>query len=304
VNRLEDCIDRYCDYLKDVRHLSEHTLKAYRHDLHLYEQSIAASGRRMDEIRFEDARRFVSRLYKRGYSEKSINRIISAVKGFYNWCINYDIIASSPFSQVKSMKAQKQLPVVLTGDEVEMMINAPEDDTLGIRDKTMFSLLYSTGCRLSEMLQINIDDIDLSSNRILVHGKGRKDRYVFLTRRAAGLLELYLPLRLELLKNLGASLISEQALLVNKRGKRLTPQGVHYIFHTYVRMLGMNKHVTPHTFRHTFATHILDNDAGIRVVQELLGHQNVATTQIYSHVSTKRLKDVYKRSHPHGRRHV
>lgn len=304
MNRLEECIDRYCDYLADVRHLSEHTLKAYRHDLHLYERSIAASGRQMDEIRFEDARRFVSRLYKRGYSEKSINRIISSVKGFYNWCITYDIVASSPFSQVKSMKAQKQLPVVLTGEEIEMMINAPEDDTLGIRDKTMFSLLYSTGCRLSEMLQINIEDIDLSSSRILVHGKGRKDRYVFLTRRASGLLELYLPLRLELLKNLGASLVSQQALLVNKRGKRLTPQGVHYIFHTYVRMLGIDKHVTPHTFRHTFATHILDNDAGIRVVQELLGHQNVATTQIYSHVSTKRLKDVYKRSHPHGRRHV
>jgi tyrosine recombinase XerC len=299
---LKETIGSYCDYMEQVRHLSEHTVKAYRHDLRLYEQFIVTRDIPMDRIQFEDARRFVSRLHKHGYSQKSINRIISAIKSFYSYCITYDIVETSPFSEVKSMKPQKQLPTVLTKDEVELIINAPDDDTLGIRDRTMFSLLYSTGCRLSEMLQIDIDHIELEVGRILVHGKGRRDRFVFLTREAGRLLELYLPLRYELLKSTGISNTNCRALFINKRGKRLTPQGVHYIFHTYVRMLGIDKHVTPHTFRHTFATHILDNDAGIRVVQELLGHQNVSTTQIYSHVSTKRLKDVYKKSHPHGRR--
>ena len=135
---------------------------------------------------------------------------------------------------------------------------------------------------------------------ILVHGKGDKDRFVFLTPSAQEILLLYIPLRNARQQTRTVKPDDKVSLIVNNRGHRLTPQGVHYIFQLYTRKLGIPKKITPHTFRHTFATHILENDAGIRVVQELLGHENVSTTQIYSHVSAGRLKEVYKKSHPHG----
>ncbi|MGM0431958.1 MAG: site-specific tyrosine recombinase/integron integrase [Spirochaetota bacterium] len=299
-----ECKQSFYEYMVHVRYVSAHTVKAYMHDVKLYGSYLQERGIPLEAAVFEDARRFVAKLHRKHYREKSINRIISAIKSFYKYCITYEFINSSPFSDVKSMKQGLHLPSVLTREEVERIIEAPKENVAGFRDRSIFSILYSTGSRLTELLQMDVKDIDLNGGRILVHGKGSRDRFVFLTGRARNNLEMYLPLRAEMMRHLDSSQCDPEALFVNNRGKRLTPQGVHYIFHTYVRMLGIDKHVTPHTFRHTFATHMLDNDAGIRVVQELLGHRNVSTTQLYSHVSTKRLKDVYKKSHPHGRNSI
>ncbi len=299
---LNATIDEFLNYCSDIRNYSKHTISSYSHDLRLFAEYVEAQELIFGELQFEDARRFVAKMKRNSYEESSMNRIISGIKSFYRYCLRFDLLDDNPFSLVKSMKSSRKLPSVLTIEEVSSFIHAPGYDVIGMRDRVIFRVLYSTGCRLSELLTMNIPDLDLQQKRVIVHGKGDKDRFVFLSTNTIKDIELYLPLREQYLISRGLVEASQKPLFINKQGKQLTPQGVHYIFHTYAKKIGIEKHVTPHTFRHTFATHLLDHDAGIRVVQELLGHENISTTQIYSHVSVKRLKDVYKETHPHGRR--
>ncbi len=298
---IDRAIDDYLQYLRSIKNYSVHTLKAYAHDLSLLSAYITDYNLPFDSLSHTEVRRFTAALKRKEYAERSINRIISGIKSFYRYEIRFTGLDRNPFSQVRSMKKQRTLPTVLTIDEVRRILSAPGDDFIGARDRAVFHTLYSTGCRLSEMLSMNTDDVSFTYRKILVHGKGSKDRYVFLTRAAVHDLHLYMSLKQERARKQKLQNTDNAAVFVNKMGKRLTPQGVHYIFHTYVTKLGIEKHVTPHTFRHTFATHLLDHDAGIRVVQELLGHENISTTQIYSHVGAKRLKEVYSKNHPHGR---
>ncbi len=297
---MHELMENYLLYLRDIRKLSSKTIIAYRQDLEKYEQFCIEQSKQITEISYEQARRFFAVLIRSGYSTNSINRILSGIKGFFTFCIRYEYCEINPFSRIKGTGGMKHLPTVLSHEEVTRILEAPESDFPGIRDKVIFELLYSTGCRLSELINMNIDDVRLTEKIILVHGKGDKDRFVFLTPSAQKIVALYIPLKQsrQLPQNVTSDDLS--ALIVNNRGRRLTPQGVHHVFQRYAEKLGIPKKITPHTFRHTFATHILENNAGIRVVQELLGHENVSTTQIYSHVSSSRLKEVYKKSHPHG----
>lgn len=297
----EQAAKQFLQYLRDVRSYSLHTIKAYEHDLHLYGQYLKEAGCEYERVDHIKARGFMASLRSAGYAQGTINRILSAVRRFYRHLLSFDQIQINPFSQVKSTSRDRKLPTVLTIEEVRQFLDACSDDFLGCRDRMIFHLFYSTGCRLSELLGICLTDIDFESRVIKVHGKGAKERLVFLSEAAADDLRAYLERRAAVLTSLGQEVKGVDPLCVNRNGKRLTPQGVHYIFHTYAQRLGITKHVTPHTFRHSFATHILENDAGIRVVQELLGHEHISTTQIYSHVSTARLKEVYRQSHPHGR---
>jgi len=297
---MNELLDNYILYLRDIRKLSEKTVIAYCQDLGKYEQFCKEQSKQLTEITYEQARRFVAIIIRSGYSTNSVNRILSGIKGFFTYCIRYEYCEINPFSRIKGVGGGRRLPSVLTHEEVARILKAPENDFSGIRDKVIFELLYSTGCRLSELTGMNIADVQLTKKTILVHGKGDKDRFVFLTPSAQEILSLYIPLKSRRQQPQNVKSDDRSALVVNNRGHRLTPQGVHYVFQRYTKKLGIPKNITPHTFRHTFATHILENNAGIRVVQELLGHENVSTTQIYSHVSSGRLKDVYKKSHPHG----
>jgi len=297
---MNELLENYINYLRDIRKLSEKTVVAYRQDLEKYEKFCHEQRSQLTEISYEQARRFLAVIIRTGYSTNSVNRILSGVKGFYMYCIRYEYCEINPFSRIKGVGGRRRLPSVLSHEEVARILKAPGNDFPGIRDKVIFELLYSTGCRLSELTDMDISDIQLAEKTILVHGKGDKDRYVFLTPSAQEILSLYIPLKLHRQQPQDVVSDDRNALIVNNRGHRLTPQGVHYVFQRYTKKLGIPKKITPHTFRHTFATHILENNAGIRVVQELLGHENVSTTQIYSHVSSGRLKEVYKKSHPHG----
>ncbi|MCK5156798.1 MAG: tyrosine-type recombinase/integrase [Spirochaetales bacterium] len=297
---MNELIENYILYLRDVRKLSERTVISYRQDLKKYEQFCSDQESGITETTYEQARRFLAMLIRTDYSSNSVNRILSGVKGFFSFCIRYEYCEINPFSRIKGIGGGRRLPSVLSHEEVKKIIEAPGNDFAGIRDRVIFELLYSTGCRLSELTGMNLADVHLAEKTILVHGKGDKDRFVFLTPSAQEILLLYIPLRNARQQTRTVKPDDKVSLIVNNRGHRLTPQGVHYIFQLYTRKLGIPKKITPHTFRHTFATHILENDAGIRVVQELLGHENVSTTQIYSHVSAGRLKEVYKKSHPHG----
>lgn len=297
----QQATEQFLHYLLEVRSYSLHTIKAYEHDLQLYGVYLEAMGYEFGSVDHIQARGFMASLRNDGYAQGTINRVLSAVRRFYRHLLAFEQIRIDPFSQVKSTGRERKLPTVLSVEEVRMFLDACGDDFLGCRDRMIFHLFYSTGCRLSELLGIDLGDIDLEANVIKVHGKGAKERLVFLSEAARVDLGAYLERRQAVLTSKGLDPKTVSHLCVNRNGKRLTPQGVHYIFHTYAQRLGINKHVTPHTFRHSFATHILENDAGIRVVQELLGHEHISTTQIYSHVSTARLKEVYRQSHPHGR---
>lgn len=305
----EAAVSEYLAYLRDVRKLSDHTEISYHHDLMKLVEFLDVRQFDVFAMTDADARTFVRELLKRDngrggiFSPSSVNRTLCGIRSFFHYFYQLGRCSYNPFSEISSGRKRVRLPNVLSEDEVRRIIDLPWDDFASLRDVMMFNLFYSTGCRLSELLSMNESDIDLSEARVIVTGKGSKERYVFLTEHAKSLLVEYLPRKRALQVRCGIdSSEDSSALLVNVRGKRLSAAGVHSIFETYQVKLGMQKHFTPHVLRHSFATHLLDNDSGIRVVQELLGHSSISTTQIYAHVSNERLRKVYLKSHPHGRK--
>jgi site-specific recombinase XerD len=301
----ETAVAEYLDYLRTVRKLSDNTVLSYGNDLKKLLDFLDAHSYSIFELPDSAARNFVKDLSEKSpaLSRSSIDRTLCGVRNFYRYAFRLAYCPSNPFSGVGMGRKRIRLPQVLSKDEVRKIVELPWDDFQSLRDVTMFNLFYSTGCRLSEIIAMDETDIEWSEARILVTGKGAKDRYVFLTPQALSLLSNYVPRKRELQKRYGIDDADDvPALLVNLRGKRLSAGGVHSIFETYQIKLGMQKHFTPHVLRHSFATHLLDNDSGIRVVQELLGHSSLSTTQIYAHVSNERLRKVYLHSHPHGRK--
>ena len=289
----------YLSYLCSVRKLSDNSIRAYTYDLKLLEDFLKSEKLDFENLESKKVRSFVGSLGRKKLSEASINRVISSIKSFYKYCIRYDILEINPFAHVRSISNTRKIPDVLSFAEIGKMIDLTDNTFLGIRDRVILELLYSTGCRVSELTRLKVKDIDLKKRMALVYGKGGKERWVFLTRGTAEELISYLPLREKYKLKSGS--YEEGFLLLNIKGGFLSVRGVRYIINKYIHAIGVEKHVSPHTFRHTFATHMLNNGAGIRVVQELLGHSSIATTQVYTHVGMDRLKDVYRAAHPHGR---
>ena len=292
-------IDKYLDYLKSVQGYSEKTIISYAHDLKRLEDFLKNHKLDVKDMVFEDAKAFSLSLYEEKLSSATINRILSANRSFFHNLCENGVIKVQPFARVKRAKQGQRIPTVLAPDEVDMLLNFQVTDFSSLMEKTMFNLFYSTGCRLSEIINMKTDDINLEKRRILVTGKGNKQRYVFLTTRAVSMLNEYLPQREKILKQ--NKVEDDGTVLVNKKGNKLPLSSVHIIFDRYRVKLGITKKFTPHVFRHSFATHLLDNDSDIRVVQELLGHESIGTTQVYTHVTSKRLENVYRKAHPHSR---
>ncbi|MCF6335455.1 MAG: tyrosine recombinase [Spirochaetales bacterium] len=291
--------DDYLNYLLSIRNLSPNSLRAYRHDLELFESYLELNDREFREINSREVRAFVGELNRRNLKESSINRVISSIKSFYKYCVRYEFISSNPFASVRSLSNTRKIPDILTFIEIDMMLKMTDSTFTGIRDRMILELLYSTGCRVSELTGIGLKEIDLEKRMILVRGKGGKSRWVFLTRSSAESITDYLPLRKNNLAGQGENI--KDTLILNKKGFGISERGIRFIVEKYINAIGVDKHVSPHTFRHTFATHLLNNGAGIRVVQEMLGHSSISTTQIYTHVGIDRLKGVYRAAHPHGR---
>ena len=292
-------IDSFLSYLKDVQGYSEKTVISYAHDLKRLDEFLVSHDLGVSEMVYEDARAFVADLYDQNLSHASINRILSGNRMFFKSLLENSVVKVDPFKRVSGAKNTRKIPTVLAREEIEMILSCPTDDYTSLMEVTMFNLFYSTGCRLSEVMDMKIQDIDFDRRRILVTGKGNKQRFVFLTNRAKEMLGQYLPQRNEVLSRLRAE--DDGTVLINSKGKKLPLSTVHSIFDKYRLRLGLSKKFTPHVFRHSFATHLIDNDSDIRVVQVLLGHESIGTTQIYTHVTGKRLEEVYRHSHPHGR---
>lgn len=288
-------MEEYLAYIQNVRKLSEATVTSYRKDLTVWFDYLAEWDISEESIDKHVARSFIGNLSREGMASSSINRRISALKGYYDYLIKRKATPYNPFAGIKSMKLNRTLPVHLTDREISSLIDMTEEDFAGTRDRLLFELLYSTGCRVSEIC--NMKCSDLQGANPIVRGKGGKDRWVFVGREARKALAGYLPLRNERVSDRKI-----ETLILDAAGNPITARGIYYIIEKYTLKAGFPKKVTPHTFRHSFATGMVNEGADIRIVQELLGHASISTTQIYTHTGIERLKQVYRKSHPHGRK--
>src|SRR6056297_934881 len=297
---LHEVISDYINYLESVRGLSAHSIRAYRTDLARFEGFITEGASNWRQLKPADVRAFVGGLHRENLSGSSINRALSAVKGLYHYAVQFEITTVDPFEHIKSSSSGRKLPQVLSGTEVDKLLALPDDSFNGSRDRALLELLYSTGCRVAEVSAMDISDVQRGRKSIRVLGKGNKERYVYVGRPAQAALSYYLDMRGQYVTR--NSLDEAGALFINLKGTRLTARGMALIINKYMQRSGISKKVSPHTFRHSFATHLLDQGADIRMVQEMLGHSSVSTTQIYTHVGLEKLKKVYREAHPHGKR--
>ncbi len=292
-------MEQYLSYLTGVRNLSPATVKAYARDLALFRSYLDTNRITFREVTVRSARYFVAFLKERNLKDSSINRVLSSVKGLYNFCIRFGEISYSPFEHMRSLTASRLLPDVFSPEEIELLLSYPDNTSLGVRDMVIMELFYSTGCRIAELAGMNVLDVNLAKGSVLVRGKGRKERYVFLADTTVTLLKRYLSLRQKMAKPFDVD--AAAALVLNHHGERMTVRGLRFVLEKYLQRLPGGKKLSPHSFRHSFATHLLDNGAELRIVQELLGHSSISTTQIYTHVGIERLKAVYRDTHPHGK---
>ena len=292
-------LEQYLEYLSRVKNLAANSLEAYKKDLGKYFTFLQTNSLEHTEVASMQVRAFIASLSGEGLSARSVNRIISAVRGYYRYLLKIKAVTANPFSGLKSLRTDKPLPSFLFEKEMEELLAPGGDDFLQLRNRVLLAVLYSTGCRVSELTAMNVVDIDFGRGTALVTGKGRKQRMVFIGRQALPLLNEYLQKRRY--HAAACHTDAETALFLNKNGRRLSPRGVRLIVAGYCAEQARARKITPHTLRHTFATHLVDHGADIRAVQELLGHASLATTQVYTHVSLERLKKVYTRAHPHAR---
>jgi site-specific recombinase XerD len=289
-------LERYLAYLKHVRHLSANTLEAYRRDVELFRRYLASEGCDEAGVCPTQARSFVGFLSNQGLSSRSINRVLSSLRGYYRFQgaqAGREAAVANPFAGMRSLKVPERLPSFLLEREMEQVIERPADSLWELRDRLILELLYATGCRVSELAGMDLTDLDLKGRSIRVRGKGGRERVVFFGASAGQVLREYL---------LARAPRQGRGLLVNRRGERLTVRGIQGIVDKALRASGLDKPASPHTFRHSFATHLLNRGRDIRLVQELLGHSRLATTQIYTHLDIERLAEEYRLAHPHATR--
>ena len=296
---MDEILDSYISYLKQTKSGSVHTSSAYRRDIGRFLAFL--EDRDLDLGKVDKAVVFdyievlrSGKLTKGIISDRSFQRAISALRSFYRYLNMMGISEDDPFKSYKGTKIKKSLPDVLSFDEIERLLAVFDlDDPIDLRDRTILEMIYACGLRVSECANIDIDDIDLDSMILRVTGKGDKERIVPFYSRLKELLIDYIYGYRDLFKK------DEVALFINKRGGRISTRSIEDILAKRSKQAGLKGNVHPHSLRHSFATHLLDNGADLRVVQELLGHENLSTTQIYTHLTTERLKETIKKAHPH-----
>lgn len=285
-------------YLEVERNLSIHTVKAYNTDLTGF---LSWLGQRTaEELSYKNIREYLAQIQNKNYSKTTVARKITAIKTFYKYLYRERLIQNNPASNIKSPRKSKGLPEFLDNDEVQNVFNSIDlTSDAGIRDLTIFEILYSSGIRVSELCNINFSDLNLEENEITVFGKGGKERIVLISNRSNNLLKSYIKnIRSKYAKS---DFTENDPVFLNNTGFRISQRNIHRSLAKIRKSLNMTKKLSPHIFRHTFATKLLENGADLRVVQELLGHASLSNTQIYTHVSTERLKQAYNKAHPRAK---
>ncbi|MBE7446869.1 MAG: tyrosine recombinase XerC [Planctomycetia bacterium] len=287
---MQDYIKKYLAHIEHNRNFSSQTVRAYRNDLNQYLSFLVAEKcHDPGDVTRLFLRGFLAFLKKQDYSKTTIARKVVSVRSLYKYLCREGILKCNPLENIRAPKLDKKLPGFMSVTEAETLLNLPGLNSVpGVRDRAIMETLYSTGMRVSEVVGIDIEDIDYFNEVVKVRGKGKKERLQPVGNHALDAIRSYLSKR-------GSD---NKALFLNKRGGRLTGRSVARMLEKYVKMAGLSLNISPHTFRHSFATHLLDRGADLRSVQELLGHANLSTTQIYTHITTERLKQVYDKAHP------
>jgi integrase/recombinase XerC len=293
---MQKIFERYIQYLEAEKGASHYTVRNYRADLAHFFKFLTEKGLTMlNQVDRHILREYLSYLVDEGVVKASIARKLSAIRSFFRYLVREGIIPKNPIEQVSSPKLDKRLPSFLTLEEVERLLNAPDLSTpLGQRDRALLELLYASGLRVSELVGLTLEQIDLETNEIRVLGKGSKERVVLMGLPAVEALKNYL----EQGRNQLLGKKRSQALFLNRYGQPLLERSVQRLLNQYAKKAGIGKRVHPHLLRHTFATHMLDGGADLRVVQELLGHARLTSTQIYTHVTKGQARKVYLSAHP------
>ncbi len=333
-NRL---VNEFLNYLNFERHFSPHTAKCYGADLTQFcaflsserggglasgttnvgatpapsgDVTSTATGdgtstavmvktdltQRLLAVTADDVKSLLAFLGEQNYSKSTIARKLATLRSFYKFCVRRNYLTANPLSSIRMPKQEKRLPKFLSVHEVDKLLNTPEVTTLlGARDRAMLEVMYSTGIRVSELVALNASDVDFTAQVLRVRGKGKKQRNTPIGPTALGTIQRYIDMRRA---DVRSASFDQEALFVNKHGQRLSTRSVRRKLDKYLGVAGLDPSISPHTLRHSFATHMLDKGADLRSVQELLGHQSISTTQVYTHLTAERMKAEYDKSHP------
>jgi len=291
------------DFIAKLEHekgFSEHTLRAYHKDLLQFDIFLKAEKRSsLESVNHLLLRRFLAVLRSKNYSKTTIARKLASIRSFFKFLIREGELVANPFEMLRTPKQDKKLPHFLSITEVDVLLKTPDSSTvIGLRDMAIMETLYSTGIRVSELVGLDEGSIDFIAGMIKVQGKGKKERLVPIGSPAIKAINEYIDSKSMSKKKEEKSVSRSEPLFLNKYGGRLTARSVARSLDKYLKVSGINLLTSPHTFRHSFATHLLDKGADLRSVQEMLGHSSLSTTQVYTHITTERLKNVYDKAHP------
>ncbi len=294
MNNIEECINKFIEYLIIDKKYSENTVKSYNNDLKKYE--LFFKNANITNIRENHIKKYLKHLKENNNDNRTINHNISTLRSFYKFLLIEKIIKENPMEYIEMPKTKKSLPKTLSIEEIDKLLNFKLTDAFSYRNKAMLELMYSSGLRVSELINVKIHDIDTSNCIIRIMGKGKKERIVPLGDYAIKYIELYI-------KEYREKLIKRELneyLFINNHGKKMTRQGFFKILKQLAKEQNIKTEFSPHTLRHSFATHLLNGGADLRSIQEMLGHESISTTQIYTHVSKEQLKENYNNFHPHA----
>ena len=298
-NNMEEAFASFINYIESEKQYSKYTVANYQEDLKEFQKFLIREHiTSLKEIEYTTIRNYFMYLYEKKYAKKTISRYISTLRSCFKYFTEEELISDNPTLLISNPKLDKKLPHYLNELEIEQLLDSEKDSTpLSIRNETIMEFLYSTGVRVSELISVRVSDVQRQEKKLVVLGKGNKERVVLYGKRLEELIEWYLKdSRPKLLQNKECPY-----LFLNKNGQQLTTGGVRDILKREVKKSGLNQNITPHTLRHTYATHLLNGGADLKSVQELLGHENLSTTQIYTHVSNERLRNVYLKAHPRSK---
>ncbi len=288
---LDRYIQKFMIYLKIEKNASPYTLANYKIDLKEFDGSLREKA--LEAISPVDVRLFLARMKEKNFSKRTVARKMACLRSFFRFLCREGYIKTNPATGLQTPKLEKRLPLFLDTDEVVKLIESPDlSDIYGLRDRAILETLYSSGIRVSELVGLNRENIDFISGVLKVYGKGKKERLAPIGDRASRTIRNYLE------KQKVSNIKEKKAVFLNKSGRRMTDRAVRRVVEKYIRKTSLNEKISPHSLRHSFATHLLDRGADLRSVQELLGHANLSTTQIYTHVTAERLKSIYDKVHP------
>jgi len=294
-------ITEYLSYMESVKGCSERTLEAYKNDLLHYVKYCNNHDIVLEKAQAYEVQSFIAELTAENMAASSVNRFLSTIRGFYRWMVRLKKRTDNPCTALRNIKTPEKLPHVLWEDEMAEFASLPE--TTGIlwpeRDKALIMAMYSAGLRISELVSLSMANISADLDEAKITGKGGKQRFVFFSDEAVAAIQEYLPQRAELLKTAGVD-GKKTALFISRKGHPISIPGVRWIISRYALHSGMGKNIHPHALRHSFATHLVNSGCDVRIVQEMLGHSSISTTQRYTHVNLENMKKVYAASHPHA----